>query len=95
MRIVAIVGARPQFIKLYPIIERKGANEVITIHTGQHYDYELSKQFFDELDLPDPDFNLGVGSASHGVQTANMLSRIEEVLMGLEGIDWVMCFIIR
>lgn len=82
MRIATIVGARPQFIKAAALTEklRRFVEEVV-IHTGQHYDYELSKVFFETLDLPEPDYNLGVGSGSHAVQTARMLKRIEDVLV--------------
>lgn len=82
MKIVSVVGARPQFIKVKPIIDelRKKRIKHLLIHTGQHYDYQMSKVFFDELKIPKPDYNLGVGSHSHGKQTASMLERIEKVL---------------
>lgn len=82
MKLVTIVGARPQFIKAAALTDklREFADEVV-IHTGQHYDYELSKVFFETLNLPEPDYNLGVGSGSHAVQTATMLKRIEDVLL--------------
>jgi UDP-N-acetylglucosamine 2-epimerase len=82
MKIASVVGARPQFIKCAPLsrILRQEQHEVL-IHTGQHYDAELSQVFFDQLAIPQPDYNLGVGSGPHGEQTAQMLCRIEEVLV--------------
>jgi UDP-GlcNAc3NAcA epimerase len=71
MKIATILGARPQFIKAAPVsraLSRAGHTEFM-IHTGQHYDYGMSQLFFEELGLPQPDVNLGVGSASHGRQT--------------------------
>lgn len=90
VKIVTIVGARPQFIKAAPVsreIEKQnGENsgrmiEEILVHTGQHYDENMSQVFFDELQIRDPDYHLGVGSGSHGKMTGTMLERIEPVLM--------------
>ena len=78
MKLLTVIGARPQFIKAAPFSEkfRKG-NEEILVHTGQHYDANMSDIFFEELMIPKPDYNLGVGSGSHGKQTAKMLEGIE------------------
>ncbi len=82
MKIVTVVGARPQFIKAAPVsrVLRQTHSEIL-IHTGQHYDENMSAVFFAELGLPRPDVNLGVGSGSHGAQTAAMLAGIEAVLL--------------
>jgi len=82
MKIASIVGARPQFIKAVLISKefRKNHQELL-VHTGQHYDKELSKIFFDELDIPKPDYNLSIGSNSHARQTGKMMISIEEVLV--------------
>ena len=82
MKIVSVVGARPQFIKLSPLSKelRKKHREIV-LHTGQHYDYELSRIFFSQLSIAKPDYNLGIGSDEHGAQTGRMLKGIEEVLL--------------
>jgi UDP-GlcNAc3NAcA epimerase len=92
VRFASIVGARPQFIKLAPVscALRQRHDEVI-IHTGQHYDYSMSAQFFDELTIPAPDYHLEIGSGSHGAQTGRMLEAIEEVLLK-ERPDWVIVY---
>ncbi len=92
MKIVTIVGARPQFIKAAPIskVLRQQHREVL-VHTGQHYDREMSDIFFTELAIPRPDYELGIGSGSHGWQTGQMLMRVEEVLQA-ERPDWVLVY---
>ncbi|MBI1978252.1 MAG: UDP-N-acetylglucosamine 2-epimerase (non-hydrolyzing) [Candidatus Omnitrophica bacterium] len=82
MKVVTVVGARPQFIKFGPVFRalRKVAVEIL-VHTGQHYDANMSDIFFRDLDLPEPDYHLGVGSGSHGAQTGEMLKGIEVVLL--------------
>jgi UDP-N-acetylglucosamine 2-epimerase len=81
MRLLTVVGARPQFIKAaaFSRIARQRHTEIL-VHTGQHYDPQMSEVFFDELALPRPDHHLGVGSGSHGAQTAQMLERLETVM---------------
>ncbi len=92
LKIVTIIGARPQFIKAAAVsrLLRDDADEII-LHTGQHYDENLSKVFFDELEIPTPQFNLGVGSGTHGVQTGEMLAKIEAVLIDTQP-EWVIVY---
>ena len=85
IRLLTVIGARPQIIKAAAISRAikesfAGVVEEKILHTGQHYDANMSQVFFDELDIPRPDYNLGVGSAPHGVQTARMTEGIEKVL---------------
>lgn len=92
MKIVSVVGARPQFIKLGPLSRelRKYHDEVI-LHTGQHYDEEMSDLFFKQLNIPEPNINLEVGSGKHGAQTAKMLEGIEKEIERV-GPDMVLSF---
>lgn len=93
MKVVSVVGARPQFIKASVVSQALAATGVqgVLIHTGQHYDPDVSRVFFEDLGLMPPARNLGVGSGSHGVQTGRMLEAVEAVLMG-ESPDWVLVF---
>lgn len=92
MKIVTIVGARPQFIKAAAVsrLLRQQATEIL-VHTGQHYDPNMSAVFFDELEIPAPEYHLGVGSGSHAAQTGEMLVCIEDVLLK-ETPDWVLVY---
>jgi UDP-N-acetylglucosamine 2-epimerase len=92
MKVVSIVGARPQFIKAAAVsrVLREQHTEIL-VHTGQHYDDEMSAIFFRDLEIPEPEYNLGVGSGSHGWQTAQMLQGIEEILLD-ERPDWVLVY---
>ncbi len=81
MTFVCVVGARPQFIKASPLsLELRRRHREILVHTGQHYDFGMSDIFFEELGIPAPDYHLGIGSGSHGVQTGAMLAAVETVL---------------
>lgn len=98
IKVVSIVGARPQFIKLASLA-RSIASEPgrgrklkhLILHTGQHYDEGMSRVFFDELRIPRPDFNLGVGSGSHACQTGEMMVGVEKVLQELKP-DWALVY---
>jgi len=81
-RVVHVTGARPNFPKAAPVLAAlKGQVEQVLVHTGQHYDDRLSRVFLEELDLPEPDINLGVGSGSHAVQTAAVMVGLEQVFL--------------
>lgn len=96
VKIVTIIGARPQIIKaaaLSRAIRLKFSDEIneVIVHTGQHYDENMSQVFFDELEIPRPHYNLQVGSANHGVQTARMIEGIEQILM-VEKPDFIVLY---
>lgn len=100
MKVINLVGARPQFVKAATIsraIYHQNFDSTpahiteIIVHTGQHYDYNMSKVFFDELMIPEPHYNLGVGSGSHGKMTGMMLKKIEQILEK-EQPDWVVVY---
>ena len=82
MKIASIVGVRPQFVKASVVSKQlRKEHEEVLVHTGQHYDYKMNNVFFSELNIPEPEYFLGIGSGSHGYQTGEMLKKIEEVLI--------------
>jgi UDP-GlcNAc3NAcA epimerase len=94
MKVLTVVGARPQFIKaaaVSRVLRSVPGMQEILVHTGQHYDENMSAVFFEELSIPEPDHNLCVGSGSHAVQTGHMLAGIEKVLMQ-EKPDWTLVY---
>jgi UDP-N-acetylglucosamine 2-epimerase (non-hydrolysing) len=93
MKVLSIVGARPQFVKLAPVADAFAPtqHQHVIVHTGQHYDVAMSNVFFADLKIPDPDVHLGVGSGSHGTQTGAMLSALDGVLDEHRP-DWVLVF---
>lgn len=94
MKIVTILGARPQFIKagtLSRAIAKQGAIQEVIVHTGQHYDTNMSDIFFEQMRIPRPDYFLGVGGKSHGAMTGQMIEKIEYVLLQ-EKPDWVLVY---
>jgi UDP-N-acetylglucosamine 2-epimerase (non-hydrolysing) len=93
VKVVSIVGARPQFVKLAPVAAALTANgdQHVIVHTGQHYDERMSDVFFEDLRIPQPDVHLGVGSGSHGAQTGAMLGALDAVLDEHRP-DWVLVY---
>jgi UDP-N-acetylglucosamine 2-epimerase (non-hydrolysing) len=93
LKVINVVGARPNFMKVAPIVaamkKRPSHFQPLVVHTGQHYDAAMSDSFFRDLDLPQPDTHLGVGSASHAAQTAAVMERFEPVVLN-EKPDWVL-----
>ena len=94
MKIITIVGARPQFVKA-AVVSRAFATdksiEEIIIHTGQHFDANMSDIFFDEMKIPKPKYNLGISGLTHGAMTGEMLKGVEEILLK-EKPDWVLVY---
>lgn len=93
MKLVTILGARPQFVKAATVsraLKKVGVREVI-IHTGQHFDANMSQVFFDEMEIPTPDYNLEISGLNHGAMTGRMLEKIEEVLL-VEKPDYVLVY---
>ena len=91
-KLILVAGARPNFMKIAPLMHALKDNKVIQtvlVHTGQHYDVKMSGQFFEELNIPAPDINLEVGSASHAVQTARIMEGFEQVCLN-EKPDYVL-----
>jgi UDP-N-acetylglucosamine 2-epimerase (non-hydrolysing) len=91
MKVIVVAGARPNFVKVAPVLgalSRLG-HERVLVHTGQHYDYQMSQAFFQDLAIPAPDHFLGVGSASHAAQTARVMEAFEPLLLA-ERADWVL-----
>ncbi|MCH9756571.1 MAG: UDP-N-acetylglucosamine 2-epimerase (non-hydrolyzing) [Gammaproteobacteria bacterium] len=94
MKICTVIGARPQFVKAAVVsraISARGGIDELILHTGQHYDTNMSAQFFDELDIPEPNVHLNIGSGLHGQQTGQMIEQIETALIQ-EKPDWVLVY---
>src|SRR5512138_1707836 len=98
MKVVTVVGARPQFVKAATvsaaIVEQSKRGtllEEVLVHTGQHYDQNMSQVFFDQLQVPRPKYNLAVGSGSHGAMTGKMLAAVEQILID-EKPDWLLVY---
>ncbi len=94
MKIVTVIGARPQFIKaaaVSRVLRNVAGMREVMVHTGQHYDDNMSDVFFNELEIPQPDYHLGIGSGSHGVQTGRMLEAVEKVFIKEKPV-WVLVY---
>lgn len=92
MKVLTVVGARPQFIKAAPVsVVLRRRNHEFLLHTGQHYDREMSQVFFDEMGIPEPNLNLEIGSGPHGEQTGRILAAIEKVVLEVRP-DWVLVY---
>ena len=94
MKVIHVVGARPNFMKASPVLkalEKYEHVEQLLVHTGQHYDANMSKVFFEDLNLREPNYNLEVGSSSHAVQTATIMMRFEELVIKVKP-DWVLVY---
>lgn len=92
MKVVTVVGARPQFIKAAVVShELRKKHQEILVHTGQHFDYNMSEQFFEELQIPKPDYNLGISGGTHAEMTGRMMIEIEKVLLK-EQPDWLLVY---
>ena len=94
MKIITIVGARPQFIKAAALsrefLKHKNINEII-VHTGQHFDGNMSDVFFEQMEIPKPHYNLDINGLGHGAMTGQMLEKIEKVLIN-ETPEWVLVY---
>lgn len=94
MKIITIIGARPQFIKaavISRLVKKRTDIKEVIVHTGQHYDKNMSEIFFEEMEIPKPDYNLNINGLGHGSMTGQMLEKIEEVLLK-EKPDWVLVY---
>ncbi|WP_223533376.1 non-hydrolyzing UDP-N-acetylglucosamine 2-epimerase [Pseudomonas sp. GL-RE-20] len=95
MKILTVIGARPQFIKAAVVsrafVEHRPDVREVLVHTGQHYDANMSNVFFDELNIPHPDYNLGIGGGTHGQNTGRMIEKLEELMLS-EKPDWVLVY---
>ena len=86
LSILTIIGSRPQFIKAAPVssaLQNAGINEII-VNTGQHYDFNMSDIFINELNIPKPNYNLNVGSNTHAKQTSDIICKLEEIILSFK-----------